>query len=402
MQHINLAVIGVGPRGYGLLSTLLDMEDVHIKAVCDIRQERVERAQKLVRDKAEYTPDGFTEWEQALEMPDLDAVIIATPWFLHIPVTIAAMQRGITPACEVGAAFSVDDCWELIRTYEATRVHAMLLENRCYNRDALTLLQMARAGLFGEIVACEMSYSHDLRAQVAGDEDPNHGRVLEYLHNNGNNYATHPLGPCANLMRVNRGNRMISLVAVASKARGMQDYVARRENHPLANRQWRQGDRTTVLITLAHGEVITLTLDTTLPRHYSHSHFIHGTRGMYNGMARTVFLENEHEETTDIARYLNNLDEYRAQYDHPVWQNEQLDVNKGHGGQDYILLRAFIDSVQRQIPPPIDVYDMAAWKSISPLSADSINLGGHPVAIPDFTRGMWFRERPSYHGPYEI
>ena len=402
MDICHLAVIGVGSRGQSLLRVLAGMEDVRVDAVCDNRAERVTAAQSAVEEAVHYRPAGYADWHEALAHPGLRAVVIATPWFLHIPVTVAAMKRGIRPACEVGAAFSVDDCWKLIDTYEETGVPAMLLENRCFNRDAMTLLQMSRAGLFGKIVACQMGYRHDLRYQVGGDKDPLHGRVNEYLYGNSDNYATHPLGPCARLLNVNRGNRMESLTAMATGAFGMADYTARQPDHPLAGRTWKQGDIVTVLIKLALGEVITLTLDTTLPRPYSHNCFIHGTRGMYNGETRAVFLEGVHEETTDNTKYLNNLDGYRPEYEHPVWKNYNPDAGQAHGGQDYLTLRAFLDSVFRGCEPPIDVYDMAAWKSISPLSAASIAQGGHPMEIPDFTRGLWMRERKVYEGPWAI
>ena len=402
MDIIHLAVIGLGSRGTSLMRNLTAMEDVRIEAVCDIRPERVTAAQDAAEAAASYRPEGYDDWKRALAHPGLDAVVIATPWFLHIPVTVAAMKRGIRPASEVGAAFSVDDCWKLIDTYEETGVPAMLLENRCYNRDAMTLLQMSRAGLFGKLVACQMGYRHDLRHQVGGDSDPLHGRVKEYLYNNSDNYATHPLGPLARMLNVNRGNRMESLVAVATGAFGMEDYTARIPGHPLRGRTWKQGDIVTVLITLAGGEVITLTLDTTLPRPYSHNCFIHGTRGMYNGETRAVFLEGVHEETTDNTKYLNNLDSYRPQYEHPVWQGYDPDAGLSHGGQDWVTLRGFLDSVRRGCEPPIDVYDMAAWTSVSPLSQESIRLGGHPVTIPDFTRGLWMRDREVYTGAYEI
>lgn len=403
MDKLSFSVIGVGARGSGLIPILAAMPDVQIVGVCDVVPERMEKGQALVQKTAGYTPAGFTDWHEALTVPHPDAVIVATPWVWHIPIAVEAMKLGIHPATEVGAAFSVDDCWKLVNTYEETGIMPMLLENRCYNRDELIVLQMARAGVFGKIAACGMGYSHDLRQEVGGDRYPDHGRVLEYLNRNCNNYATHPMGQCAMLMNVNRGNRMMKLTAVSTRSWGMAEYTNNIPNHPLAGSHWEQGDVTVVLITLAHGEMIRLVLDTTMPRLYSHTYTVHGTRGTFNGELRQVFLEGM-EEDKDISRYLNNLDSFRDQYEHPVWREMQANIQNGysHGGQDYITLSAFVDSLRRDVPPPIDVYDMAAWKSISPLSEDSITLGGQPVAIPDFTRGMWFRKRPMYSGKYEI
>ncbi|MBR6747586.1 MAG: gfo/Idh/MocA family oxidoreductase [Clostridia bacterium] len=388
MKKVRLSVIGAGSRGTGLTKILARMPDVEIVNICDIVEDRALKSRENVREIAGYQPAVLTDWHEALEAPGLDGVIAATPWFLHIPVSVAAMKKGIRPGSEVGAAFDVNDCWKLIDTYEETGVPAMLLENRCWNRDALLVAALAKAGLFGEIVSCTMGYMHDLRHQVGGDGDPNHGRVKEYLHRNCNNYATHPLGPCAHLLGVNRGNRITSLVAVASRARGMADYVARHPGHPLTGCTWEQGDITTVILTLAHGETIHLTLDTTLPRRYSHGYFVHGTRGMFNGETREVFIEGMHDESGPIA--YNNLDSFRDEYECELWKHYNPD-EEGHGGIDYLCLRAYVDSVKNHTEPPIDVYDMATWKSISPLSEQSIAHGGMPVAVPDFTRGLWMR-----------
>lgn len=389
VKKTKLAVIGVGARGKGLMTNLARMEDVEIIAVCDRFMDRAEAARDTALELTGLSPRLHKDWHDALDEPGLEGVIVATPWYLHIPVTIAAMKKGIRPGSEVGGAFDVQDCWKLIDTYEETGTPAMLLENRCWNRDAMLVTALAKAGLFGEIVACSMGYMHDLRKQVGGDKDPHHGRVREYLERNCNNYATHPLGPCAKLLGINRGNRITSLVAISSKAAGMADYVSRQPGHPLAGSSWKQGDITNVILTLAHGETIHLTLDTTLPRRYAHGFFVHGTRGMFNGEKREVFIDGMHDE--EQPSELDNLDSFRDQYEDPIWRTFNPDDNAAHGGTDYLTLRAFVESIQKQTEPPIDVYDMATWKAVTPLSEQSIAHGGHPVDFPDFTRGMWLR-----------
>lgn len=387
-----IAVIGCGARGGGLIGILAEMPDVKIIGLCDIVEERMEKQAERITQLTGDTPFRSNDWHDILELPCLEAVVIATPWVWHIPITIAAMKKGIRPGCEVGGAFDINDCWRLVECYEETGVMPMLLENRCWNRDALLITAMARKGLFGDIVSCSMGYMHDLRTEVSGDRVPGHGRIREYQERNCNNYATHPLGPCARLLGVNRGNRIVSLTAMASRAAGMADFISRTPGHPEEGKIWRQGDITEVLLQLAHGEMIRLTLDTTLPRRYSHGFFVHGTHGMFNGETREVFIEGLHKESDPVA--YNNLDSFREEYEFPVWREYAPKADALHGGIDYLTQRAFIRSVQTHLDPPIDVYDMAAWKAVTPLSEASIRLGSHPMEFPDFTRGMWIRRNP--------
>ena len=207
----------------------------------------------------------------------------------------------------------------------------------------------------------------------------------------------HELGPIAQILNINHGNRMLKLTSTASCARGLNAYLAREKgpSYDLTAYPFAQGDVVTTTITCAHGETIVLTLDTTLPRYYSRGFHIQGTLGMYEEENQSIFIDGVHnQDDFEWHRQWGNIKDYREQYEHPVWKS-YLDegVRGGHGGMDYLVLRAFFESVATQTPPPIDVYDMAAWMSIGVLSEQSIALGGAPVMIPDFTNGRWIETR---------
>ena len=402
-DQIRLGVIGLSGRGFGLITTVLRMEGIQIVAVCDLYEDRRQRAVREVEKAAGNTPFSTENYRDVLAMEEIDAVIVPTSWADHVNVAIDAMKAGKYVATEVGGAYSVEDCWELVRTHEATGVPCMMLENCCYGREELMVLNMVKKGLFGEVVHCEGGYHHDLREEIANGRENRHYRLINYMHRNCENYPTHELGPIAKILDINRGNRMLSLVSMASKASGLHEYIRKEkgEGYDLAEYPFAQGDVVTTIVKCAHGETITLTLDTTLPRAYSRGFQVHGTKATYLEDNNTLFLDGIHNAYEfKWKEQWNNTEQLRKEYDHPIWQTYTPDEEAGHGGMDMLVLEAFFDSVRRKVQTPIDVYDMASWMSITALSEQSIAMGGMPAAIPDFTNGRWLSREEAPEGPY--
>ena len=402
-DQIRLGVIGLSGRGFGLITTVLRTEGIQIAAVCDLYEDRRQRAVREVEKAAGNTPFSTENYRDVLAMEEIDAVIVPTSWADHVNVAIDAMKAGKYVATEVGGAYSVEDCWELVRTHEATGVPCMMLENCCYGREELMVLNMVKKGLFGEVVHCEGGYHHDLREEIANGRENRHYRLINYMHRNCENYPTHELGPIAKILDINRGNRMLSLVSMASKASGLHEYIRKEkgEGYDLAEYPFAQGDVVTTIVKCAHGETITLTLDTTLPRAYSRGFQVHGTKATYLEDNNTLFLDGIHNAYEfKWKEQWNNTEQLRKEYDHPIWQTYTPDEEAGHGGMDMLVLEAFFDSVRRKVQTPIDVYDMASWMSITALSEQSIAMGGMPAAIPDFTNGRWLSREEAPEGPY--
>ncbi len=435
-KEITLGIIGLGGRGRGQMDTLLDMPDVNIGAVCDLYQDRIEFGQKMCYDKKGITPIGTTNYRVVLEMDSIDAVVVMTSWTTHLHISTDALRAGKRVAMEVGGAASVDECWQLVRASEQTGIPVMMLENCCYNQEEMALLNMVKQGLFGEVVHCAGGYQHDLRSEIGRGDIDRHYRQHNFLHRNGDLYPTHELGPIAKILDINRGNRMVSLTSMASKARGLTQWL--KDNRPdsdLSNRTINQGDIVTTTIKCANGETIVLTHDCTLPRPYSRGLRIQGTKGIYmedkaglyiEGLTEPDFdawlkdnLENlekrySGKELTDKIESLRNTTKdwlhewadfkpYLKQFEHPLWKAYQdFGMRGGHGGMDYLVLRAFVESVQNQTNPPIDVYDTASWLVITCLSEQSVAMGGMPVSIPDFTDGAWIDREPCEPNAYAL
>ena len=406
-DKLKIGVIGLGGRGSGLLTAvILPRPEIEVAAVCDLYEDRRQNAAEAVKKERGTEPLCTADYREVLAVPGLDAVVISTSWADHIHIAIAAMKAGIYAATEVGGAYSLDECWELVRTYEATGVPCMMLENCCYGRDELMVLNMVKQGVFGEGVHCQGGYRHALRNEVSFGRENRHYRLVNYQNRNCENYPTHELGPIAKVLNINRGNRMLTLNSVASKAAGLHDYLMREKgpDYDLSSCKFAQGDVVTTIIKCAHGETITLTLDTTLPRPYSRAFHVQGTRGMYMEDNRTIFLDGVHEKyEANWKEQWNNVEEFREQYDHPIWKRYLAEgIVGGHDGMDWLVMGAFFDAVKRGVQTPIDVYDMAAWMSITPLSEASIAMGGAPVAVPDFTNGRWISREPAPEGYYRL
>jgi len=402
---IKIGLIGLGQRGEGLLSTIMQADNVVIAAVSDNYEDRREKAAKTIEAKTGVKPLSTDDYKKVIAVSDIDAVIISTSWADHVNIAIEAMKAGKYAGIEVGGAYSIEECWKLVKTFEETGVPCMMLENCCYGREELMVLNMVRKGLFGEVVHCQGGYRHDLRSEIAHGRENRHYRLINYMHRNCENYPTHELGPIAKILNINRGNRMLSLVSVASKARGLNEYILNEKGaqYDLANYNFAQGDVVTTIIKCAHGETIVLTLDTTLPRAYSRGFHVQGTKAMYMEDNNSIFIDGVHNKYDfNWKEQWNNAEQYREQYEHPLWRNYNPDSNAGHGGMDYLVISAFIDSVRRKTQTPIDVYDIAAWMSITALSEESVAMGGHPVAIPDFTNGKWLKREPAPDGPYSL
>ena len=405
-SDIRMGVIGVGARGLSTLELLLDRNDVTVTAICDVDDITLAKAQGIFELKAKKAPkvykNGPYDYRNLLSDKLVDAVIIATPWEWHTPMSIDAMKAGIITGCEVSGAMSIDECWQMVHTYESTQTPFMILENVCYRRDVMAVLNMVREGLFGTLIHLEGGYEHDLRKVKFNDGKQYYGGGVEFgekgyseaqwrtnhsVHRNGDLYPTHGIGPISNMLNINRGNRFEYLISMASKSAGLHDYILQHpqggEQHPNADVVFRLGDVVTTQIKTANGETIILTHDTNLPRPYSLGFRVQGTRGIWMDVNKSIYIEGLSPE-----HKWEPADTFLQKYDHSVWRKlESQAKGAGHGGMDYFILQDFIEAIKNNNPMPLDVYDFAAWAAITCLSEQSIATGSSPQTFPDFTGG---------------
>ncbi len=391
-----IGIIGTGGRGTSLLENLL-AADVKVLALCDVVREKAEHAQSLVVKAGQPSPELYTNGDHAFESlvarDDLDLVISATPWNWHVEMAVATMKHGKHAAVEVPAATTIEDCWKLVDTSEQTRRHCTMLENCCYGYNETLILRMIHEGLFGDLLYGEGAYLHDLREELFSNKGEGLWRRAYHTKGNGNLYPTHGLGPVANYMGIQRGDRFDYIVSMSSPQHGLEEY--RKAHVPQGDPKWSEkyitGDMNTSLIKTAKGLNITLKHDTSNPRPYDRINQVAGTKGVFADYPPRIYFDGQAggEEWASIDVW--------KEHQHPLWKQEGEIAKKlgGHGGMDYIMLYRLIQCMKEGLPPDMDVYDAATWSAPGPLSKASVANGSAPQKFPDFTRGKWHERSAS-------
>ncbi len=412
-KKVRMGFIGTGMRGQWVLWLVAKYPEVDIPAICDIDDQMIESALKVIKDAGKPLPRVYNKGDEdffnMLKNEDLDGVYIATPWEWHHPMSIAAMKNDIHVGTEVPAALTIDQCWDLVNTSEKTEKLCMIMENVCYRRDIMAILNMVRQNMFGELLHCQGGYQHDLRHVKFNDGKQPYGGGVEFgskgfseskwrtqhsIDRNGDLYPTHGLGPVSPMLEINRGNRMVHLTSTATQSRGLHRYIKNKggSNHPNSSIEFKCGDIITTVIKCENGQTIMLSHDTNNPRPYSLNFRVQGTQGIWQKDANSIYIESLSPESHQWEKEKK----YLKQFDHPLWKKfHDQAAGSGHGGMDFFIVRAFIETL-KGAEPVIDVYDAVSMSVISPLSEKSIRLGSSAVKIPDFTRGKWKTNRPIF------
>lgn len=409
-DKVSIAIIGVGNRGRHLMNLVSKEENVIIQAICDINPIAIEQSLIILKnnghEKVQVYSDNVYAYRKILERKDIDGVIIATPWDWHVPMTVEAMHAKKYVGLEVPAAMTIEDCWKLVDTYEETGTNLMFLENCCYDRECMAVLQMIRDNLFGIPMHATCGYRHSgygnpgwLRTGINEKSEADYR--FEALKKNADQYPTHGIGPVANWFDINRGNQFSYLTSVSTKSKAINEFVKNHPeggpNHPNATRIFNQGDIVSSIVKTVKGETIIINYDTKLPRPYSRDYSLQGTNGTWGGLYLNRGLYFEGKSPKDKWEKEKEYDVYMEKYDHPMWKNHYAKAqNAGHGGIDYFTIKEFVDCVKENKYPPIDVYDAAAWSVIIPLSEMSLAKGSTPEYFPDFTRGKWKTRKPTF------
>ena len=358
----------------------------------------MERSQNLVEKAGQPRPEGYsrgeTDFKRLCARTDLDAIYIATPWEWHVAMCVEAMKNGKHAFTEVPAATTIEECWQLVETSEATGKYCVQLENCCYDRVELMVLNMARKGLFGELLHAECGYLHDLRGIKFSNDGEGTWRLNHALKRNADLYPTHGLGPVAQTFDINRGNLFDHMVSMATKPHTLREYAAAKfgPNSPQAKLDVKLGDVVTSLIRTRGGQTIEVVHDTNTPRPYSRKITVQGSHGIVQKYPKPlIYIEGKgkNDEWDDL------IEKYAAEWEHPLWRElEQKAKGAGHGGMDYVMNYRLMDCLQKGLPPDMDVYDAAALSAVTELSEKSIAGGSKPMDFPDFTRGKWRSRAP--------
>lgn len=394
-NRVRLGVVGVGRRGLSMIHDFLGIEDLDIVALCDNVKANAEKGKVMVEKAGRPSPAMYTDGDYAFEKlcqrDDIDFVFSPTPWEWHARVALAAMNNGKHVGVEVPMATSMKDLWALVEASERTRRHCIMMENCCYDFNETLVLNMVRDGLFGEITHGEGAYIHDLREILNENDSEGLWRRAWHTRLNGNLYPTHGLGPVANYMNINRGDRFDYLVSMSSPSRSLDAY--REKTVPKGSPKWREkyicGDMNTTLIKTVKGLTIKVQHDVSTPHPYDRINLIQGTKGVFRDYPARVFVDGQ-----EGGHRFTNIDKYKEKYTHRLWKElGEKARGAGHGGMDFIMAWRLVQCFRDGLPYDMDVYDGAAVSAPFPLSAVSVRSGSMPVKIPDFTRGGWQQVR---------
>ena len=398
IEQVRVAFIGVGNRGsfhVRLVSALAPKAKV--VAICDIRESQAQKSIDFLKEEgqeADIYSGSEDAWKTMLERDDIDLVIIATPWKLHVPMCVYAMQKGKHVATEVPAALSLDGCWDLVNTAEETQRNCIMMENVCYGDEELWVLNMVAEGIFGTLTYGEAAYIHNLRSSLFSKTNYyNMWRIRHHVESDGNLYPTHGLGPVAQYMDINRGDAFHRLVSMSSLEASLSEssLTAESDNEFYNRQDFMHGDMNNTLVKTHLGRTILIQHDVVTPRPYSRINMLAGTKACHYGYPSRLSIAGKGHEWLSDADY----EKMRKRYRHPIWDRlkSEIEKNGGHGGMDFVMMYRIIDCFNKGLPQDMDVYDGAAWSVITPLSAHSIELGNVPVKFPDFTRGKWKEKR---------
>ena len=418
-DRLRVAMIGTGLRGQSQLGPLLSRGDVELVAIADTQQVMLDHTLAIIDKTGRKRPKVYggngdkNAWKALLAQKGIDAVLICTPWEWHAPMAIAAMEAKVAVGCEVVAGITLQDHWDVLRAQQRTRTPYMLMANLCYRRDVMAVLQMVRAGLFGELIHMQAGYQHDLRGVKLNSGNPNEPydsgvefgekgfseaqwRTQHSVDRNGELYPSHGIGPCAMYANIHRGNRFTHINAFATKSRGLHDYIVKNPkggpDHPNAKVKFKLGDVVTTTLRCENGETILLQHDTSLPRPYSLGFRVQGTDGLWMDLNKSIHIEGK-----SPPHKWEDAQKYYDEYDHPLWRKyADKAAGAGHGGMDWFVVHAFVEAVKAGAPMPIDIYDAVAWSAITPLSEQSIAEDYRTLPFPDFTEGKWKDRKPIF------
>ena len=398
IEQVRMGFIGLGNRGPGHVHRAQYLYPrAKVVALCDIRKNRAEKVAGWL-DERGHKADvyGGTEdaWKEMVRRDDLDLILISTPWKDHAEMCIYAMKQGKHVACEVPLAITLQECWDLVNTAEETQRNCIMLENVCYGDEELWVLNMVNKGVFGTLTYAEAAYIHNLRDSLfskTGYYDM--WRIRHHVEKDGNLYPTHGLGPIAQYMDINRGDRFDFLVSMSSLEASLSEHSLSVENDSeFYNRQdFEHGDMNNTLVKTALGRTILIQHDVVTPRPYSRINLLAGTKATHTGYPSRLSLHGKGHEWLPEDMYKEMYGTYR----HPIWDKlkEEIAQNGGHGGMDFVMMYRLIECLNEGKPLDMDVYDGADWSVITPLSNLSVQLGSIPTRFPDFTREKWKGKR---------
>jgi len=363
IEKLNIGIVGVCGRGSSFKTVCDSVGTVRVHAVCDTNSDALPAAAERFGASERYE-----RYEDMLESSELDAVIIGTPMHLHVPQSIAALERGLHVLSEVPAGVSIEECRELTRAADAAGGVYMMAENYIYMRPNLIVGEMVRRGLFGTPYYAEAEYLHDVKDYAL--KTP--WRRKWQLGIDGVTYGTHSLGPILKWMPGDRVTR------VCCEGTGVRH--ADTEGKPFCQAS------STMLAKTERDALIKIRVDLLSDRPHAGTNYqLQGTDGAYesaraHGERGRVWLR----ERSGGKVAWTDLDDLREEFLPESWKAHMDRAGSaGHGGGDYFEILDFVDAVTGKRPCPIGIHEAMDMTLPGLCSQESIRKDGSWIEVPD-------------------
>lgn len=399
LDVVRIGIIGLGNRGTGTARRLASIEGVEIKALCDLEPDRVQKSADMIAPLG-HKPDHYSghedEWKKICERQDIDLIAIITPWHLHTPMCVFAMEHDKHAYTELPAATTMEECWQLVETSERTKKHCVQMSYSCHDDMAAILLNMIREGYFGDLIHTESCYIHDLLMGNNFKKDFYHKnwRLNENIGRHGNLYPQHGIVPLLQMLDINSGDRIDYMSSfstndflmgkTAEKLAAEDDFFK-----PYVGKDFRGNMNITILRTLK-GKTIQMQHDVTSPRPRG-GWLLSGTQCIFQSgpdrlatshkgwMKQEEFDALVEKYTPEMTKRFNALVEGADKFDKP--KHGYFRVTE----TDWRL----IDCLRTGLPVNMDVYEAVTSSAVTPLSIWSVANRSNSVSFPDFTSGAW-------------
>ncbi|MEX0681204.1 MAG: Gfo/Idh/MocA family oxidoreductase [Balneolales bacterium] len=401
LEVVRVGVIGIGDRGSGSVSQYASIEGVEIKALSDLEADRVQNSADRIQSLG-HTPDLYSghedEWKKVCERSDIDLIVIATPWHLHTPMAVFAMEHDKHVSVQLPAATTIDECWQLVETSERTRKHCVQISASCHRDVMAANFNMVKQGFFGDIIHGEGNYIHELINDTyffhSRDKFHNQWRIKENIGKHGNLYAGHGFTPLVQMMDINCGDKLEYLSSVSSNdfnfAEAVKKYAEQDDIwEQFIGKEFR-GNMNITIIRTAKGRTIELQHDISSPRPRPGG-LLSGSKAIYQGRPDRWAISdrrwlNEEEGNELVEEY---TPEMVKRFDEITRQATSDHARSGYYDLASALDWRVIDSLRNGVPMDLSVYEAAVTSCIMPLSIWSVANRTNSVTVPDFTRGAW-------------
>ena len=398
MKKLRLGALGIGRRARSLLTLYAKHEAVEIVGLCDLYDKNLELAKgtQYLHNPSLAT---YHDFDDMLRLCPMDALFIALPPDIQADFACRAMEHGIHVLTEVPCTYTIEDCWRLVDTAEKTGMVYMLAEQLRYGHYLNEWRKLNLDGTLGKILFVEGQYLHyehwgyfidtttgDILANKDTLEPAPH---IEYTSDKPAEqrvfaphwryetfrhpiyYLPHELSPLLRVMN----DRVTEVVCMGSQ-KGINALDGGMPFNP-ENR-----DVEVALMKTEKDAVLRMMVCFSTHCPSSHWHHVMGSKGSVE--TARIFSYSDYKEDAPKLWTLEGGWQKRPDWTLSPPAADDIAKQSGHGGVDWYPIDNFVNTILNGAPNTMDVYRAVETAAPAILAAQSCELGGQKLTVPDF------------------